>query len=170
MWSTYTFGLLCALAVAVSACVKVDRNAVLTAAMVISLNWLLFAMAWIHPEASPAFVMTDLGVYMTHEDTWSVMDLVSLMIVGVVCRRFWWSPILWSAYLVDLAMLAVAWANGLKYLDYRRVLDAALILQLATLFVVGGGDARSRLSDWWGRIRLRHLGWAPMVHRSEAVK
>jgi len=153
MWSTYTFGLMCALAVAVSACVKVDRNAVLTAALVISANWLLFAMAWIHPEASPAFVMTDLGVYMTHEDTWSVMDLLSLMVVGIVCRRFWWSPILWSAYLVTLSMHAVAWANGLEYLDYRRVLDAALILQLATLFVVGGGDCADRLLVGWRSLR-----------------
>lgn len=153
MWSTYTFGLMCALAVAVSACVKVGRNAVLTAALVILANWLLFAMAWIYPEASPAFVMTDLGVYMTHEDTWSVMDLVSLMIVGIVCRRFWWSPILWSAYLVTLSMHAVAWANGLEYLDYRRVLDAALILQLATLFVVGGGDCADRVFDCWRSLR-----------------
>jgi len=153
MWSAYTFGLLCALCVAVSACVKVDRNAVLTAALVIATNWLLFAMAWIHPEASPAFVMTDLGFYMTHEDTWSIIDLISLIIVGVVCRRFWWSPILWSAYLVTLSMHAVAWANGLEYLDYRRVLDAALILQLATLFVVGGGDCADRLLVGWRSVR-----------------
>ena len=153
MWSAYTFGLLCALCVAVSACVKVDRNAVLTAALVIATNWLLFAMAWIHPETSPAFVMTDLGFYMTHEDTWSIIDLISLIIVGVVCRRFWWSPILWSAYLVTLSMHAVAWANGLEYLDYRRVLDAALILQLATLFVVGGGDCADRMFDCWRSFR-----------------
>jgi hypothetical protein len=153
MWSIYTFGLMCILAVLVSCCVKVDRNAVVTAALVIGTNWLLFAMAWIHPEVSPAFIMTDLGIYMTHEETWSVMDLASLMVVGIVCRRLWWAPILWSAYLVTLAMHAVAWANGLEYLDYRRVLDAALILQLATLFVVGGGDAADRLFDFWSSVR-----------------
>lgn len=73
-------------------------------------------------------------------------------------------------YLVTLAMHAVARCNGLEYLDYRRVLDAALIIQLATIFVVGGGDVANRLSNWWGGIRLRHLGWTPVARRSEALK
>jgi len=153
MWSTYTFGLMCVLAVAVSACVKVDRAPVLTAALVIATNWLLFSMPWIYAPASLAFVLSDWGMPASTEDTWSVIDLISLMIVGIVCRRFWWSPILWSAYLVTLSMHAVAWANGLEYLDYRRVLDAALILQLATLFVVGGGDCADRVFDSWRSFR-----------------
>lgn len=153
MWSTYTFGLLCALAVAVSACVKVDRGSVLAAALVITANWLLFSMPWIYAPASLAFVLSGWGIDVSTEDTWSVIDLASLIAVGLTCRRFWWSPILWSAYLVTLSMHAVAWANGLEYLDYRRVLDAALILQLATLFVVGGGDCADRLLDCWRSFR-----------------
>lgn len=153
MWSIFTFGLICVLAVAVSACVKVDRAPVLTAALVIATNWLLFSMPWIYAPASLAFMLSGWGIDVSTEDTWSVIDLISLMIVGGVCRRFWWSPILWSAYLVTLSMHAVAWANGLEYLDYRRVLDAALILQLATLFVVGGGDCADRVFDCWRSLR-----------------
>ena len=153
MWSIFTFGLMCTLAVAVSACVKVDCAPVLTAALVIFTNWLLFSMPWIYAPASLAFVLSDWALPVSTEDTWSVIDLLSLMVVGIVCRRFWWSPILWSAYLVTLSMHAVAWANGLEYLDYRRVLDAALILQLATLFVVGGGDCADRVFDCWRSLR-----------------
>lgn len=153
MWSIFTFGLMCALAVLVSACVKVDRVPVLTAALVIATNWLLFSMPWIYAPASLAFVLSGWGIDVSTEDTWSVIDLASLIAVGLTCRRFWWSPILWSAYMVTLSMHAVAWANGLEYLDYRRVLDAALILQLATLFVVGGGDCADRVFDCWRSLR-----------------
>ena len=153
MWSIFTFGLMCTLAVAVSACVKVDRAPVLTAALVITANWLLFSMPWIYAPASLGFVLSGWGVDVSTEDTWSVIDLASLIAVGLTCRRFWWSPILWSAYMVTLSMHAVAWANGLEYLDYRRVLDAALILQLATLFVVGGGDCADRMFDCWRSFR-----------------
>jgi hypothetical protein len=153
MWSIVTFGLICAAAVAVTSCVKVDRTAVMTAALTISANWLLFSMPWIYAPASLAFIAADIGLAVTTEETWSVIDLCSLVVVGIVCRHVWWSPILWSTYLVTLAMHAVAAANGLEYLDYRRVLDAALILQLATLFVVGGGDCADRLFDCWRSVR-----------------
>jgi len=170
MWSIVTFGLLCAACIAVSSCVKVDRKCVMTAAVVISINWLLFSLPWIYAPASLAFIVSGWGVYVTHEDTWSFIDLCSLIVIGFACRHLWWSPILWSVYLVTLAMHAVARCNGLEYLDYRRVLDAALIIQLATIFVVGGGDVANRLSNWWGGIRLRHLGWTPVARRSEALK
>lgn len=153
MWSIVTFGLICAAAVAVSSCVKVDRACVVTAALVVTANWLLFSMPWIYAPASLAFIATDMGVKVTTEETWSVIDLLSLVAVGITCRRVWWSPILWSAYLVTLAMHAIAATNGLEYLDYRRVLDAALIIQLATLFVVGGGDCADRLLDRWRGLR-----------------
>lgn len=158
MWSIVTFGLFCAASVAVSTCVRVDRGPVLIAALVIAANWLSFAMPWIYAPVSFPFVLADYGIHVRTEDTWAIVDLLSLVAVGLVCRRLWWAPILWSAYLVTLAMHAVAWANNLQYLDYRRVLDAALILQLATLFVIGGGDAANRLSDGWRW--FRSLGMA----------
>jgi hypothetical protein len=153
MWSIVTFGLICAAAVAVTSCVKVDRACLVTAALVVTANWLLFSMPWIYAPASLAFIAADMGIEVTTEETWSVIDLCSLVAVGIACRHVWWSPILWSTYLVTLAMHAVAAANGLEYLDYRRVLDAALILQLATLFVVGGGDCANRLLDGWRSVR-----------------
>lgn len=153
MWSIVTFGMLCAACIAVSSCVKVNRNAVVIAAMVITTNWFLFSMPWIYAPASLAFIVSGWGMYMTHEETWSAVDLFSLVAVGVACRHLWWSPILWSTYLVTLSMHAVAWANGLEYLEYRRVLDAAIILQLATLFVVGGGDCADRVFDCWRSFR-----------------
>lgn len=153
MTSIFTFGLICALAVMVSACVKVDRGAVVTAALVIATNWLLFSMPWIYAPASLAFVLSDGGMPVSTEDTWSMIDLASLFVVGVVCRRLWWAPVLWSTYLVTLAMHAVAWTNGLEYVEYRGVLDAALVLQLATLFVVGGGDCADRLLTGWRGLR-----------------
>jgi len=151
-----TFGLLCAAAFIVAAYSREDRRCVMVAAGVVWINWLLFCMPWIYNPASPAHLMKLAGFDVQHSDMWAVADLLSLVTIILCCRRQWWSPVLWAPYLVTLAMLAVAWANNMEYVQYRAVLDAALVAQLATLFVVGGGGCADRVFDCCRS--LRRLG------------
>lgn len=93
-----------------------------------------------------------------------------MIIVILVCRYTWWAPVLWSPYLVTLSMHAVAWANDLEYVAYKDVLDAALLVQLATLFVVGGGGCADRLSHFWCRYSFRSMGRSSMAKCMEAPR
>lgn len=138
-------GVSCVTAIAVACCAREDRDLAIMVAMVISANWLLFAMPWIYAPASLAFIAFDLGIPARQEDGWAAVDLISLMIVGWQGRDAWWSPIIWSIYLVTLAMHAIAWANELQYVEYKYVLNAALIIQLAVIFMLGGGGCADRL-------------------------
>jgi hypothetical protein len=147
------FGVACALAIWVASCAREERDCVLFTAGVLAVNWLLFASYWIYAPASPAFLLYAMGVQVRHEDTWALVDLASLVAVGWRCRNVWWSPILWSVYLVTLTMHVIARANDLMYLDYDEVLDAALIIQLAVIFMLGGGGCADRLSDCWRGVR-----------------
>ena len=93
-----------------------------------------------------------------------------MIIVILVCRHTWWAPVLWSPYLVTLSMHAVAWANDLEYVAYKDVLDAALIVQLATLFVVGGGGCADRVFDCCRRFRGLGGSASKLARRSEVAR
>lgn len=142
-----TFGLMCAVALVVAACSREDRRIATVAALVVLVNWLLFAMPWIDNDLSLAHLAKMIGMPAKHEDAWALMDLLSLVIVAWVGRSVWWSPMVWTVYLATLAMHAVAWANGLQYEEYATVLDACLVVQIAVLFVVGGDGCAAYLSD-----------------------
>jgi len=147
------FGVLCVLAIAVAHCAREERDCVVFTAWVLALNWLLFASYWIYAPSSPAFLLYAIGIQVKHEDMWALADLVSLVAVGWHCRNLWWSPLLWCVYLVTLVMHVIAWANSLQYTDYIEVLDAALIIQLAVIFMLGGGGCADLLSNCWTRLR-----------------
>ncbi len=145
-----TFAVICLSSIAVAACSRHDRSCAVKVACIITLNWLLFAMPWIYAPASYAFLV---GAPARQEDGWALFDLLSMMAVINVCWRVWWAPVIWSIYLVMLSMHAVAWANGLEYLDYAAVLDAGVAVQLAVIFMVGGPGCADRLLAGWSRIR-----------------
>jgi hypothetical protein len=138
-------GMACVIAIAVACYAREDRDLTILVALAVAANWLLFAMPWIYAPASLAFIAYDFGIPARQEDGWAVIDLLSLMIVAWRGRDAWWSPIIWSSYLVTLAMHAIAWANGLQYVEYKYVLNAALIIQLAVIFMLGGGGCADRL-------------------------
>lgn len=145
-----TFAALHVLAIAVAACSRHDRPCAVKVAGILAINWLLFSLPWIYAPASYAFLV---GIPARQEDGWALFDLLSMMSVIVVCWRVWWAPVIWSIYLVMLSMHAVAWANGLEYIDYAAVLDAGVAVQLAVIFMVGGPGCADRLLAGWGRFR-----------------
>lgn len=147
------FGIMCAVAIAVAYAARLateERDCAVFAAWVLLGNWLAFSMPWIYAPASPAFIASSLGIYMPNIDMWALADLASLVAVSVRCRNAWWSPLLWVPYLITLTMHTIAWCNQLEYIDYRAVLDASLVMQLAVIFTLGGGGCADRLSDLWG--------------------
>lgn len=129
------------------------------AAWTLAINWLLFSSFWIYAPLSPAFLVYGAGeqlgieIAVRHEDMWALADLMSLVAVSIRCRNAWWSPLLWVPYLITLTMHTIAWCNGLEYIDYRAVLDASLVIQLAVIFTLGGGGCADRMSDLWGGFR-----------------
>lgn len=127
-----------------------ERDCLALASWVLFGNWLLFSMPWIYAPASPAFIAYAWGLEVSNKDMWAFADLVSLVLVAIKCRHAWWSPLLWIPYLITLTMHSIAWCNGLEYIDYRAVLDASLVVQLAVIFTLGGGGCADRLSDLWG--------------------
>lgn len=158
------FAVLCVAAVVVSHFAHDGRDCVVFASRVLLVNWLLFASYWIYAPLSPAFMAYGAGQAMgldlpvKHEDMWAIADLASMIAVAVRCRHVWWGPMLWSVYMVTLCMHAVAWANGLEYLEYKAVLDASLVMQLAILFMLGGGGCADYLSAVWRRFRRVGVG------------
>lgn len=150
------FGIMCAAAVAVAHMARLateERDCVVFAAWVLLGNWLLFSTPWIHAPLAPAFIAYELGIPASNSDMWAFADLASLLAVLIRCRNAWWSPLLWVPYLITLTMHSIAWCNGLEYIDYRAVLDASLVMQLAVIFTLGGGGCADRLSDLWGGFR-----------------
>lgn len=167
MWKLAFFASLVSAAVAVAYGARKERDCVTFTAWVIAANWLQFAMPWIYAPLSPAFIAYDMGFNARTEDAWAVADLLSLIAVGWKCRDVWWSPILWSVYLVTLAMHAVARYNHLMYEDYEPVLNAALAIQLAVIFSIGGGGCAEFLSDCCRRIR--DVGRTTVCRASAAI-
>lgn len=153
MCKLVTFGVLCALAVLVSAASVTERRCLMASALVIAGNWLLFSMPWIYAPASFEFVMSGWGLPGTQEDGWAILDLCSLVAIVGCCWRSWWGPLLWSPYLVTLSMHAVAYSSHLKYGEYQGVLDASLAVQLAVIFLIGGPEVANRVLDRWRDIR-----------------
>ena len=149
------YGIACALALLVALCARQDGHVLRVGAAVLGGNWLLFAMPWIYAPAAPAFAMQ-----VSNLDAWALTDLISMVAIGWAGRDTWWSPALWSPYLVTLWTFAIAWAVGLPYVEYKAVLDAMLLIQLATIFAIGGGDCADHLSDSWKRLRVRAVGCA----------
>jgi hypothetical protein len=165
-----TFGLLCAAALVVAAFAREDRRCIFVAALVVAVNWLLFSMPWIYNPASLAHLLVTAGMPVEHADMWAVTDLISLITVIVACRHLWWAPVLWAPYLVTLAMLAVAWCNSLEYVEYSAVLDAALVVQLATLFAVGGDGCADRMLDFCRSLRSVRNRTGKLARRSEVAR
>jgi len=153
------FGAACVAAIIVASFAREGRQCLLVASAVVAINWLLFASYWIYQPASPAFVVWGIAdrlgfdLPVKHEDMWALADLASLMVTAWWCRPYWWSPLLWSMYLACLCVHAVAWVNGLEYLDYRYALDGALVVQLAVLFLIGGDGCADSVSDLCRRVR-----------------
>lgn len=147
------FGMACVAAVAVAYAARLateERECVVFAAWVLLGNWLTFSMPWIYAPASPAFIVYSFGLHVRNIDMWAFADLACLALVAIKCHRAWWSPLLWIPYLITLTMHSIAWCNGLEYIDYRAVLDASLVMQLAVIFTLGGGGCADRMSDLWG--------------------
>lgn len=152
MISVALFGGLCVAAITAGYCARLpagERDCAVVAAWVLAVNWLLFASAWIYAPLSPAFLLYGLGLKVTQQDMWAVTDLLSLIVVAHRSRHVWWGPLLWSTYLVTLAMHVIAWAAGLAYLEYRSVLDGSLLLQIAIILTLGGTGVGDRLSAGW---------------------
>lgn len=149
-----TFGILCLLALLVSLCTKGEGRTLRVAASVLAVNWLLFAMPWIYAPLAPSFIVSSAGVRVSNLDMWALADLISLMVIGWHGRFIWWSPMLWSIYLVTLCMYSIAWALELQYVEYKYVLDGALIVQIAIILAMGGGGCADYLLDRWRRLRL----------------
>jgi len=153
IWSAF-FGVACLAALVVCHHAREGRACLKVAAWVVFANWALFAASW-YPAVAPSFLLYRFGVDVSPEDIWSLTDLISLSIVAYTCRQHWWSPLIWTPYLVCLCMYVVAWVNGLNYMDYNEVLDGALLVQLAVLFTLGGDACADYLSSRWN---LRGLG------------
>lgn len=149
------FGIACVLAFLVALCARQDGHALRVGAAVLGGNWLLFAMPWIYAPAAPSFALQ-----VNNIDAWALADLLSMMAIGWAGRDAYWSPALWGPYMVTLSMFAIAWTGGLPYVEYKYVLDAALTLQLAVIFAIGGGDCADYLSDLGRRCRVRLMGLA----------
>ena len=158
-----TFGLMCAAALLVSLFAKKDGHVLRVAAAVIASNWLLFAMPWIYAPAALSFAVGGSNL-----DAWAMTDLLSMVVIAWAGRGAWWSPAIWSLYLVTLSMFSIAYALGLPYDQYLYVLDGALIVQLSMIFVIGGGDVADFLSDRWRYSRLRILGWTTLALRKRS--
>lgn len=152
------FGALCAVAMFVAWHAREERQCVFLSAIVVSTNWLLFSSYWIYAPLSPAFVVFGAGealgvrLPVRHEDMWALTDLASLAVILVMCGRLWWSAFFIATYLAMLTMHAVAYVMGLEYLDYRHVLDAGLIIQLAVLLLLGGDGCGDYLLGRWDRL------------------
>jgi len=153
MCKLVTFGLLCVAALVVAAHSREDHAFAKVAGWTVLGNWALFVMPWVYNPLSIAHLLKIAGLPVVHEDAWALTDLASIFIIGYAGRYVWWSPIIWSLHMSMLAMLSVAWANSLEYIQYSAVLDACLIVQLAVLFLVGGEGCADRLSDCWRDIR-----------------
>lgn len=153
MCKLVTFGLLCVAALVVAAHSREDRAFAKMAGWTVLVNWALFVMPWVYNPLSLAHLAKIAGLPVRHEDMWALTDLASIFIVGYAGRHVWWAPIIWSLHMSMLAMLSVAWANSLEYIQYSAVLDVCLIVQLAVLFLVGGEGCADRLSDCWRSIR-----------------
>jgi len=165
-----TFGLLCAVALLVAAFARDDRRCVFIVASVVAVNWLLFAMPWIYNTASLAHLLRLSGVPALHEDMWSVADLASIIILALWARHLWWSQIIAGCYMVTLSMLTVAAEMQLDYDQYAMVLDAALVVQLAVIFMLGGGGFADRLLAHWNSYRFRGLGRRSLARYEETSR
>lgn len=152
MISIALFGTVCAAAVVVAHMARLapeERDCLVFAAWVLLGNWLTFSMPWVYAPASPAFIAYSLGLHVSNLDMWALADLASLLLVAIKCRNAWWSPLLWVPYLITLTMHSIAWCNQLEYIDYRAVLDASLVMQLAVIFTLGGGGCADILLNYW---------------------
>jgi hypothetical protein len=149
MFTLITFGVMCVAALVVATFAREQRGFAVFAGSVILLNWALFVTPWVCNELSLAHLLKLVGAPATHEDMWALTDLLSMTALVVVGRNIWWSAILWSVYFAMLAMHAVAYINDLQYVEYKGVLNAGLIVQLAVLFVVGGDGCADYLSRCW---------------------
>lgn len=133
-----TFGILCLLSIAVAACARNERDCAVKVASVLTLNWLACNMPWINVDWSYSAVVHAWGLPGKQTDGFALFDFVAMVTVAYIGWDVWWSAIIWSVSFIQLTMHAVAWANGLQYADYAPVLDAALAVQIAAIFVVGG--------------------------------
>lgn len=149
-----TFAVLCVLSIVVAACARHDRACAVEVAGIIAVNWLACSMPWIDVNLSYSAVVKALGGTGKQTDGMALFDLIAMVMVVLVGCRVWWSAIIWSVFFVQLTMHAVAWANDLQYADYAPVLDAALVVQLAAIFMVGGPGCADRVLRCWRFCRM----------------
>lgn len=145
------FGVFCVIALFVAYHSHRERDCLFFTAVVVAVNWLLFVMPWLHPAWSVAFIAYDMGFDVSTEDGWAAVDFISIFLIIKRCRDVWWSPLLWIPSLVTLTMLSVAYLNGLEYKEYETVLDAALVIQIAAILIVGGRGGIDYLHDCGSR-------------------
>ncbi len=167
MFDLALFGASCAAVITAACLAREERGELRFAAIAVGINWLLFASYWIYAPLSLAFLVYGSGeafgleIPVRHEDMWALTDLVCMVAAGIRCRLMWWSPLICGLWFTQLTMLAVAWANGLEYLDYKPMLDASLVIQLLALLALstlGGNGCGDRLLGLWGRLRRMGLG------------
>lgn len=151
------FGLACLTACGFAACAQYDRRSVVLCAGVLLANWLVCSMPWIYLPFSYEAVTNAIGMRQPQEDGWALADLLGLAATAWVGRRVWWGLFLPALYLGMLAMHVIAWSSSLQYQDYSALLDAALCIQLALIFALGGGGVSTLLRAGWRGVILPRL-------------
>ncbi len=160
------FGSACAVALLFAACAQHDRRVTVLCALTLLANWVVCSMPWLYLPLSYEAVTSAIGMRQPQEDGWAIADLMALAVTAWLGRAMWWGLFLPVLYLGMLAMHVIAWANHLQYQDYSLLLDATLCVQLALIFVLGGGGvADLLLSGWRGHILPRLSVLAPYLAR-----
>jgi hypothetical protein len=162
-----TFAILCSLAVLFAACAKEERECALVASATILGNWFLCSMPWIYNPASFAHLAKLAGLQLSHEQTWAAIDLFSMIVICWHCRYQWWSAIMWATYMIMLTMHVVAWQTEMNYDQYETVLDAALVCQLAVIFMLGSDGVADRLLAYWRFHSVRTVGQSSVASHRE---
>lgn len=160
------YGALALLAVASTLVSSEDRRPAFFASVAIFVGWVLFNSAWW--GTSPAGLLNDAGIGVSHADVWSITDLAIGAIILYTGQCRWWSLSLWALLTAQVLLHCFYQFAGLAFASYSFALDVLFLGQLAVLFMIGGRSIVDHLLNLVHHVRDVLLPTAPASGETEA--
>ncbi len=151
------------MALVISACVCAacaqprDREPAISVMNGLSSVWALYLLSF--TPYPPAALFWAIGIPLTGEHLWALIDAVLATVVVAAAWHRWWGWVIFAMLTLQQCFHAAYDIGAISFQQLSTALDLSFLVQLACFFVIGGSGAIDRLSRL---VRLRGRVFHPL--------
>lgn len=141
-----------------------DRQPAVSVMNGLSIVWALYLLSF--TPYPPAALFWGIGIPLTGEHLWALIDAVLATTVLAAAWHRWWGWVVFAMLTLQQCFHAAYDVNWISFPQLSTALDLSFLVQLACFFVIGGSGVVDRLSRLV-RLRGRVLHSAGSAYRAK---